>query len=66
MTHTTEVSNLILVNRKIGTNHVCNHFHDLNQDFSWDNISTPLINYMSITCIGHTFILFIDDFFRYN
>jgi hypothetical protein len=60
------VSNLVLVNKKQGTIHVCMEFHDLNKACPKDNFPTPFIDQIVDECAGYEVFSFMDGFSRYN
>ena len=60
------VSNLMPVNKKQGTIHICIDFHDLNEAFPKDNFPTPFIDQIVDECIGCEAFSFMDGFSGYN
>jgi hypothetical protein len=60
------VSNLVLVNKKQGTIHVCMDFHDLNKACLKDKFPTPFIDHIVDECIGCEVFSFMDGFSGYN
>jgi hypothetical protein len=60
------VSNLVLVNKKQGTIHVCTNFHDLNKFCPKDNFPTPFIDQIIDECVGCEAFSFMDGFSGYN
>jgi hypothetical protein len=60
------VSNLVLVNKKKGTIHVCMDFRYLNKACPKDNFLTPFINQILDECVGSKFFYFMDEFPGYN
>jgi hypothetical protein len=60
------VLNLVPVNKKQGTIHVCMDFCDLNKDFPKDNFPTPFIDQIVDECTGCEVFYFMDGFSGYN
>jgi hypothetical protein len=56
------VSNLVPVNKKQGTIHVCVYCRDINKSCPKDNYPTPFID----DCIGTKIFSLMDGFFSYN
>ena len=64
--YTTWVSNVIPVNKKLGTICVCIDFCDLNGECPKDNFPTPFIDQIIDACAGHEAFSFMDGFSSYN
>jgi hypothetical protein len=60
------VSNLMPVDKKQGTIHVCMDFSDLNKAFPKDNFPTPLIDQIVDECADWEAFSFMDGFSGYN
>jgi hypothetical protein len=60
------VSNLVPVNKKQGTIHVCMDFCDLNKAYPKDNFPTPFIDQIFNECVGCEVFSFMDVFSGYN
>jgi hypothetical protein len=60
------VSNLVPVNKKQGTIHVCADFHDLNKVCPKDNFPTPFIDQIVDECTSCEAFSFMDGFSGYN
>ena len=60
------VSNLVLVDKKQGTIHICTDFHDLNHACPKDNFPTPIMDQILAECEGSEVFYFMDGFSRYN
>jgi hypothetical protein len=60
------VSNLVRVNKKKGTIHVCMEFHDLNKACLKVNFPTPFIDHIVDECARFEVFSFMDGFFGYN
>jgi hypothetical protein len=59
-------SNLIPVNKKQGTIHVCVDYRDINQACPKDNFPTPFVDQIVNDFIGSEIFSLMDDFFGYN
>jgi hypothetical protein len=64
--YTSWVSNLVPVNKKQGTIHVCMEFRDLNHACPKDNFPMPFIDQIINDYASHEALSFMDDFFGYN
>ena len=60
------VSNLVLVDNKQGTIHICTDFRDLNRASPKDNFPTPFIDHILDECVGSEVFSFMDGFSGYN
>ena len=60
------VSNLVPVDKKQGTIHICTDFHDLNHACPKDNFPTPFIDQILDECAGSEVFSFMDGFSGYN
>lgn len=60
------VSNIVPVDKKQGTIHVCVDFHDINRAFPKDNYPTPFINQIIDNCAGSDIFSLTDGFSGYN
>jgi hypothetical protein len=60
------VSNLVPVNKKQGTIHICMDFRDLKKACPKDNFPTPFIDQIIHECVGCEAFSFIDGFLGYN
>jgi hypothetical protein len=60
------VSNLIPVNKKQGTIHVCMGFQDLNKAYPKENFPTPLFDQILDECAISKVFYFVDGFLGYN
>ena len=60
------VSNLVPVDKKKGTIHVCTDFRDLNKSCPKDNYPTPFIDQIIDSCARSKVFLFMDGFSGYN
>jgi hypothetical protein len=56
------VSNLILVNKRQGTIHVCVDYRDINQAFPKDNFPTPFVDQIIDDCAGSEIFSLMDSF----
>jgi hypothetical protein len=60
------VSNLVPINKKKGTIHVCMDFRDLNKACPKDNFPTPSIDQILDKCVGSEVFSFMYRFLGYN
>jgi hypothetical protein len=60
------MSNLMPVNKKQDTIHVCTDFRDLNKACPKDNFPTPFINQIIDECSSCEAFSFMDSFLGYN
>jgi hypothetical protein len=60
------VSNIIPVNKKQGTIHVCMGFQDLNKAYPKEKFSKPFIDHILYECTGSEDFSFMDIFSVYN
>jgi hypothetical protein len=60
------VSNLVPVNKKQGTIHVCVDYRDINKAFPKDNFPTPFIDQIIDNCARSEIFSLIDGFSEYN
>ena len=60
------VSNLVPVNKKKGTIHICTDFRDLNKSCPKDNYPMPFIDQIIDACMGSELFSFMDGFSGYN
>jgi hypothetical protein len=60
------VSNLVPVDKKQGTIHICMDFWDLNKDCPKDNFLIPFIDQILDECTRRKKNSFMDGFFGYN
>ena len=60
------VSNLVPVDKKQGTIHICTDFRDLNRPYPKDNFSTPFIDHILDECAGSEVFSFMDGFSGYS
>jgi hypothetical protein len=60
------VSNLVHVDKKQGTIHVCMDFRDLNKACPKDKFPTPFIDQILDKCVGSEVFSFMDRFLGYN
>lgn len=60
------VSNLVIVDKKQGTIHVCFDYQDLNISNPKDNYLTPFIDQIIDDCAGCESFSFMDGFSSYN
>ena len=63
---TDQVSNLVLVNKKQGTIHVCVDYRDINNACPKENYPTPFIDKIVDDCIGSEIFSLMDGFSGYN
>jgi hypothetical protein len=60
------VSNLVLVNKKQGTIHVCVDYRDINKACPKDNYPTPFVDQIVDDCAGSEIFSLMDGFSGYN
>jgi hypothetical protein len=60
------LSNLVLVNKKQGTIHVCIDYRDINKACSKDKFSTPFVDQIVSNCVGSEIFSLMDSFNGYN
>ena len=60
------VSNLILVNKKQGTIHVCVDYRDINKACPKDNYPTHFVDQIVDDCVGSEIFSLMDSFSGYN
>jgi hypothetical protein len=60
------VSNLVLVNKKQGTIHVCVDYRDINKGCPKDNFPTAFIDHIVNDCAGSEILSLMDGFSDYN
>jgi hypothetical protein len=60
------VSNLVLIDKKQGTIHVCVDYRDINKSCPKDNFPTPFIDQIVDDCAGSEIFSLMDGFSRYN
>jgi hypothetical protein len=60
------VSNLVLIDKKQGTIHVCVDYRDINKACPKDNFPTPFIDQIVDDCGGNEIFSLMDGFSRYN
>jgi hypothetical protein len=60
------VSNIVLVNKKQGTIHVCVYYRDLNKSCPKENYPTPFIDQIIDNCASCISFSFMDGFLGYN
>jgi hypothetical protein len=60
------VSNLVSIDKKQGTNHVCVDYRDINKDCPKDNFPTPFIDQNVDDCARSEIFSLMDGFFGYN
>jgi hypothetical protein len=60
------VSNLVLVNKKQCTIHVCVDYRDINKPCPKDNYPTPFVDHIVDNCVGSEIFSLMDGFFSYN
>lgn len=60
------VSNIVLVNKKQGTIHVCVDYRDLNRACPKENYPTPFIDQIIDECVRSEIFSFMDGFSSYN
>jgi hypothetical protein len=59
-------SNIVPVNKKLGTIQVCIDYRDLNKTCPKDNFPTPFINQIIKDCVECEVFSFMDGFSNYN
>jgi hypothetical protein len=60
------VSNLVLIDKKQGTIHVCIDYRDINKACPKDNFPTPFIDHIVDDCARSEIFSLMDGFSRYN
>jgi hypothetical protein len=60
------VSNLVLIDKKQGTIHVCVYYRDINKACPKDNFPTPFIDQIVDDCARSEIFSLMDGFSRYN
>jgi hypothetical protein len=60
------VSNIILIDKKQGTIHVCIDYRDINKAYPKDNFTTPFIDQIVDDCAGSEIFSLMDGFSGYN
>jgi hypothetical protein len=60
------VSNLVSVNKKQGTIHVCVDYRDINKAFPKDNFPTPFIDQIIDDCAESEIFSLMNGFYGYN
>jgi hypothetical protein len=60
------VSNLVLVNKKQGTIHVCVYYRDINKACPKDKFPTPFVDQIVDNCVGSEIFSLMDSFSGYN
>jgi hypothetical protein len=60
------VSNLVPIDKKQGTIHVCVDYRDINKSCRKDNFPTPFIDQIVNDCAGNEMFSLMDGFSRYN
>jgi hypothetical protein len=60
------VSNLVLINKKQGTIHVCVDYRDINKSCPKDNFPTPFVDQIVDDCVGSEIFSLMDGFSGYN
>ena len=60
------VSNIVLVNKKQGTIHVCVDYRDINKACPKENYPTPFVDQIIDDCAGSEIFSLMDGFSGYN